>query len=287
MVPNLAVAAAVLVGAHAAIDFSLQIQAIALTFAALLGAGLAQAESSRISLGDGSAGPVVGTVARPTSLRRGWPMRLTALVVSVLCGYAALRGYDLVLAAARTPDNDPKRLVPLTDRTAGDAAQNWLGIPGLGRSAFDLPLAQIASVDPATGKQREAQLNAVLAARPLSAQAWLSLAIVRLVAREQPASIVAALRLSWVTGPNESSVLWQRGVFGLALWDLLPADAHERTIRDLARAIREDLVADRQAMAVAGMFDTKSADTRTQIRALLERQGLRPADLARIGLPAE
>ncbi len=148
-------------------------------------------------------------------------------------------------------------------------------------------MAQIASIDPETGEQREAELNAVLAARPLSSQAWLSLAIFRLVAREQPASIVAALRLSWVTGPNESSVLWQRGVFGLALWDFLPADARERTTRDLARAIREDLVTDRQATAVTGMFGTKSADTRAQIRALLERQGLRPADLARIGLPAE
>jgi O-antigen ligase len=46
-VPGFAAAAAVLVGVHALVDFSLQIQAIALTFAASLGAGVAQAERMR------------------------------------------------------------------------------------------------------------------------------------------------------------------------------------------------------------------------------------------------
>lgn len=47
-----AVAAAVLVGVHALVDFSVQLQAIAITFAALMGAGVAQSESSRMSLRD-------------------------------------------------------------------------------------------------------------------------------------------------------------------------------------------------------------------------------------------
>jgi O-antigen ligase len=45
--PCVAASAAVLVGIHALVDFSLQIQAITLTFMALLGAGVAQSESSR------------------------------------------------------------------------------------------------------------------------------------------------------------------------------------------------------------------------------------------------
>ena len=36
-----------LIGLHSLVDFSLQIQAVALTFAAILGAGVAQSESSR------------------------------------------------------------------------------------------------------------------------------------------------------------------------------------------------------------------------------------------------
>jgi O-antigen ligase len=52
IVPQVSVGAACLVGLHSFVDFSLQIQAVALTFIALLGAGVAQAASSRRSLAD-------------------------------------------------------------------------------------------------------------------------------------------------------------------------------------------------------------------------------------------
>jgi O-antigen ligase len=51
-VPRVAAAATVLVGVLAVVDFSPQVQAVALTFAAILGAGVAQAESSRLALHD-------------------------------------------------------------------------------------------------------------------------------------------------------------------------------------------------------------------------------------------
>jgi O-antigen ligase len=50
--PCVAASVASLLGAHSLIDFSLQMQAIAITFMALLGAGVAQSESSRLMLGD-------------------------------------------------------------------------------------------------------------------------------------------------------------------------------------------------------------------------------------------
>ena len=51
-VPIVAASGALLVGVHALVDFSLEIEAVALTFAALLGAGVAQADSSRHGLSD-------------------------------------------------------------------------------------------------------------------------------------------------------------------------------------------------------------------------------------------
>ena len=50
--PIVAAAAALLVGVHALVDFSLQMEAVTLTFMALLGAGLAQSESSRHVVAD-------------------------------------------------------------------------------------------------------------------------------------------------------------------------------------------------------------------------------------------
>jgi len=47
-----AAACSLLVGVHTLVDFGVQIEAVALTFMAILGAGVAQAESSRISLSD-------------------------------------------------------------------------------------------------------------------------------------------------------------------------------------------------------------------------------------------
>ena len=50
--PCVAASVAFLLGVHALVDFSLQMQAIAITFMALLGAGVAQSESSRLKLED-------------------------------------------------------------------------------------------------------------------------------------------------------------------------------------------------------------------------------------------
>ena len=51
-IPQVAAAAAALVLVHALVDFSLQMQAVTVTFMALLGAGVAQSASSRIDLED-------------------------------------------------------------------------------------------------------------------------------------------------------------------------------------------------------------------------------------------
>jgi O-antigen ligase len=50
--PGVAAGVAFLLGTHALVDFTLQLQAIAITFMALLGAGVTQSESSRLTLAD-------------------------------------------------------------------------------------------------------------------------------------------------------------------------------------------------------------------------------------------
>jgi O-antigen ligase len=52
MIPCVAASVSLLLGVHSLIDFSLQIQAVTVTFMALLGAGVAQAQSSRLLLRD-------------------------------------------------------------------------------------------------------------------------------------------------------------------------------------------------------------------------------------------
>ena len=50
--PCVAASVAFLLGVHSLVDFGLQMQAITITFMALLGAGVAQSESSRLTLED-------------------------------------------------------------------------------------------------------------------------------------------------------------------------------------------------------------------------------------------
>jgi O-antigen ligase len=51
-VPRIATGVAFIVGVHAMVDFSLQMQAVALTFMAILGAGIAQSMSSQVAVSD-------------------------------------------------------------------------------------------------------------------------------------------------------------------------------------------------------------------------------------------
>ena len=51
-IPCVAASVAFLLGVQTLVDFSLQMQAIAITFMAVLGAGVAQSESSRLKFGD-------------------------------------------------------------------------------------------------------------------------------------------------------------------------------------------------------------------------------------------
>ena len=57
-IPAIAVGVSSLVGSHAFIDFSLQIQAVALTYMAVLGAGVAQAREDDLPKGRTSAHPI-------------------------------------------------------------------------------------------------------------------------------------------------------------------------------------------------------------------------------------
>jgi hypothetical protein len=52
IIPAVGASVSVLVGSHALVDFSLQLQAVAITYMALLGVGVAQSESSRRMLSD-------------------------------------------------------------------------------------------------------------------------------------------------------------------------------------------------------------------------------------------
>ena len=82
----------------------------------------------------------------------------------------------------------------------------------------------IEPVNSQTVATRLNQLTALLSARPLDSEHWLSLAAIRHLAGEPIEKVLAVLRLSFLTGPNEGEVLLQRVLFGLSVWAELSAE---------------------------------------------------------------
>jgi hypothetical protein len=203
---------------------------------------------------------------------------LTAVAVIGLCAFAVLYGYRiLVFTAARA------HLAP-DDRQAG-AVRAWSTVPGLAGFAGQATLTLMRDeADMETARQRRDDLAALLSVWPLSSSDWLSLAGVRLVTIEPYEQVLAALAMSSVTGPNEGGLMFQRGIFGVLQWEVLPTDFRKRAIADLAGMIAATPIEDTDMDRIKNILLAKSADTRREVTGLLRAQGVPGSELARMGL---
>jgi hypothetical protein len=195
-----------------------------------------------------------------------------------LCSFAVFRGWSIVrFVDARAH---------LGSRETGvEVVRSWVGVPGLGGAALQASLTQIADVTDADGARKRADdLSALLSVRPLSPVNWLSLGGMRLVTGQPGKEVLAALAMSWVTGPNEGSVMLQRGVFGLLLWEVLPADVRKRVIYDVAGAILGTPVGDSELAQAKNVLSTKSVDARREIASLMQAERVSATQIARLGL---
>jgi hypothetical protein len=126
----------------------------------------------------------------------------------------------------------------------------------------------------------EGALGEIAAASPTSTAAWLSLAETRKALGAPMESVLAAFRMSSLTGSHEGYFMMQRASFGLLHWSELTEEARRIAIRDIVSSV--GLVADyhpegRYRKIIAG----KSEIERDNIRAALLASGLATADVLR------
>lgn len=122
----------------------------------------------------------------------------------------------------------------------------------------------------------------LLRRQPLSSSAWLDLATARLASGKGMTEVAQALRLSALTGPNESVLMASRALFALPLWTALPDDLRRRTARDIAGGWERLEASDKLVMRLT--LSTSSA-TRTELTALLHQvDGMNQARLEDLGL---
>jgi hypothetical protein len=196
----------------------------------------------------------------------------TAVVVASVCALTAARGWTIVEFAR-----------PSTAR--GAAARAWIGVPAVNAAALDAALRDMAGEGDVEAAQRRAKLLiALLAVRPMSSVAWLSLAGMQLVTGQPYEKVLAALKMSAVTGPNEAEIMWQRGIFELLQWEALPPEFQHRAIVDLSGPLGNDFVNDSGVRLIKDVLAAKTPESKAQIAELFAAQGVPAKELARIGL---
>jgi hypothetical protein len=198
---------------------------------------------------------------------------LVVCCVVGLCTFAVTRGWSIVRFAQAEAG--------VAAREVGvGAIRPWIAAPGLTGTALHASLNNMTE----DTQRRSANLTELLAVRPLAASEWLSLAGMRLVTGQPYAEIVAALAMSSVTGPNEGAVMVQRAIFGLLQWEALPPEARQRTVDDLAGAIRGSVVGDSAMTVAKNLLRAKSPEVRSEIAGLLQADRVPMTDLVRMGL---
>ncbi len=197
---------------------------------------------------------------------------LTSFSVLLLCGFAIFRGSNVV------------RLVEMAAEPSFDRAAPPR-IPALESLALELSLeadGHPKSLDAARKRRRE--LEELLSLKPLSPQAWLELAGLRFVTAEPFSRVLAALEMSWITGPNEGSLMMERALFALLEWRALPRDARALALEDLAGAIAGGATTPAQIAVAKRLLSQKPAALKGKIARMLRMDGLSTAELRAISL---
>ncbi len=226
--PALAVGVTALVGVHAIFDFSLQMPAVAVTYAAIMGIGVAQSYSSR------EAGHLRARTSSSAGIK---VMRLAVLAPALLVGGLAAPRFISGLAQDAALPVTSRMLInqPLTTksyrRTSAALAHTALTD---GESQILRAWAVAKAGGPAGDVVPTLEIG--LADSPASALGWILLA--QEVRPQDRKKAAAALSLALLLAPHEHFLEIPRVLAGAPLWDSLSSEAHQLLLTD-ARALLE------------------------------------------------
>ena len=189
---------------------------------------------------------------------------MTAIIVVGICGFAAARGWSIMRFSLVAMDKSAENR---------ENSHAWTAVPGVAAAAWKIVLPDLTATD----SLRDG-LSAVLSIKPLSSPHWLWLSGLQLSTNQPIETVVETLKLSMLTGPNEGEVMAERGIFGLSVWDALPAHLKDRTVTDL---VLGTVSSARTKLETALSAETEKV--RSELRTRLIAEGLSPKDLEQIG----
>jgi hypothetical protein len=204
-------------------------------------------------------------------------LNLSAFVLLLLFAVAAYCGADILRFEALrnriwlSPSDEPLARVL-------DSVSPWTNVSVVATPARSFMLDLIVADTPHDNAAIEGALGEIAAASPTSTAAWLSLAETRKALGAPMESVLAAFRMSSLTGSHEGFFMRQRANFGLLNWSALPEEARQIAIRDIVSSVGS--AADYHPEgSYRKIIAGKSEVERDSIRAALLASGLATKDV--------
>ena len=199
---------------------------------------------------------------------------LTAIALIAISGLSVAQGWRIVHFSLATMNiNSSEKRAEITN--------TWRAVPGLASIALQADLTdEINPSDMMVAYRRRAILSELLSIRPLSSMDWFSLSGMQLVTDQSMEDVLASLKLSMLTGPNEAYVMTKRGVFGVSLWESLSPDLKSRVAYDLGPTLFPRSPAEgAERGKLRAALSAKPEHVRKEIREALLATGLSPKEI--------
>jgi hypothetical protein len=156
--------------------------------------------------------------------------------------------------------------------SALDSVSGWTNTSSVGIAARSLMLDIIMSENSRDFAAIEGSLSELAAVSPTSTATWEALAEVRKARGEPMESVLAAFRMSALTGSHEGYFMMQRAIFGLKHWKELPEQDRSAVARDMLLSIGP--VDGRPLARYREILAAKPAAERDSVRSALLASGL-------------
>jgi hypothetical protein len=199
---------------------------------------------------------------------------LTAIALIAMSGLSVAQGWRIVHFSLATMNID-------SSEKRAEITNAWRAVPGLASIALQADLTdEINPSDMMVAYRRRAILSELLSIRPLSSMDWFSLSGMQLATDQPMKDVLASLKLSMLTGPNEASVMTKRGVFGVSLWESLSPELKSRVAYDLSPTLFPRSPAEgAEHGKLRAALSAKPEHVRKEIREALLATGLSPKEI--------
>src|SRR6266536_1434096 len=177
----------------------------------------------------------------------------SAVGLFVLFGVAVYGGAELVsfetVATPLIADVAAKRATQPIDSSMQPFVSSWVDVTGAAARARRLSLQIVLTEAPQDTAALEQAMSQLAENSPTMVSAWLALAETRASRGAPIDSVLAAFRMSALTGSHEGYMMMHRAIFGLEHWTELP-DPDRRTVM---RAVLITSGANKDALQALGV----------------------------------